>query len=102
MLESELTDTREKHQEELASRDTIIADLRKRIEEYETKAEDRVSDDLTAKVKSLEEDLATNAKALRDANQSSAIFEKEISDLNEQINLLTAQVTKVLLAKMPN
>ena len=79
----------------------IIADLRKRIEEFESKSEDSVSDDLTAKVKSLEEDLATNAKALQDAKQSSAIFEKEFSDLNEQINMLTAQVTKVLLAKMP-
>ena len=92
-LKSQLNDVREKHQGESETKENLIAELRKKIQDMEEEAARKP--DLSKETENLEKQVVSKQKELEEALEHESALKIEIEKLRQQLKDTEAQVSKV-------
>ena len=92
-LKSELNDAREKHQGESQTKENLIAELRKKIQDMEEEAAQKP--DLSKETENLEKQVVSKQKELEEALEHETVLKTEIEQIQQQLKDAEAQASKV-------
>jgi chromosome segregation ATPase len=92
-LKSELNDLREKHHGESETKENLIAELRKKIQNMEEEAAQKP--DMSKETENLGKQVVSKQKELEDALGHETALKTEVEQLRQQLKDTEAQVSKV-------